>query len=100
MKTKSKSFKITYSTLNTNQIEKVHQKFDSALVDVKNDCGDHYSNWVNGENIQRVNTLKLRSPINQKLILGHFTQATLAQTSQALKAAKDAFVNWNQIGYF
>ena len=99
MKTKSKSFKITYSTLNTNQIEKVHQKFDSALVDVKNDCGDHYSNWVNGEKIQGTNTLKLRSPINQKLILGHFTQATLEQTAQAVQAAKDAFVSWNKMGW-
>ena len=97
MKTKSKSFKITYSTLNTNQIDKVHRKFDSALADVKNDCGDHYSNWVNGEKIQGTNTLKLRSPINQKLIMGHFTQATLEQTSQAVQAAKNAFVNWNQM---
>ena len=97
MKTKSKSFKITYSTLNTNQIKKVHQKFDGALVDVKNECGDHYSNWVNGEKIQGANTLKLRSPINQKLILGHFTQATRQQVSQAVQAAKDAFVNWNQM---
>ena len=85
MKTKSNSFKITYSTLNTNQIKKVHQKFDGALVDVKNECGDHYSNWVNGEKIQGTNTLKLRSPINQKLILGHFTQATLEQTAQAVQ---------------
>ena len=99
MKTKSKSFKITYSTLNTNQIDKVHQKFDSALADVKNDCGDHYLNWINGEKNQGTNTLKLRSPINQKLILGHFTQATLEQTAQAVQAAKDAFFAWNKMGW-
>jgi len=99
MKTKSKSFKITYSTLNTNQMERVHQKFDSALIDVKNDCGDHYSNWVNGKTIQGANTLKLRSPINQNLILGYFTQATHEQTAQAVQTAKDAFAAWNQMGW-
>ena len=99
MKTKPKSFKITYSTLNTNQMERVHQKFDSALIDVKNDCGDHYSNWVNGKTIQGANTLKLRSPINQNLILGYFTQATHEQTAEAVQAAKDAFAAWNQMGW-
>ena len=99
MKIKSKSFKITYSTLNTNQMEKVHQEFDSALINVKNDCGNNHSNWVNGKTIQGANTLKLRSPINQNLILGYFTQATHEQTAEAVQAAKDAFAAWNQMGW-
>ena len=99
MKTKSKSFKITYSTLNTNQMERVHQKFDSALIDVKNDCGNNHSIWVNGKTIQGANTLKLRSPINQNLILGYFTQETHEQTAATVQAAKDAFAAWNQMGW-
>ena len=93
------SFKVTYSTMNAELLEEFHQQFDVALAKVKKEIGSEHQNWVNGEKIKTESSKEKHCPADNTIILGKFAQASREQTDTAIKAAQNAFVQWNLVGW-
>ena len=87
------TFKLTYATM-FNPTEELHEKFDSALANIKANLGKEYPMFINGENRYSQEKLPVFSPINTTWHLATFQKGTAQDADDAVAAAKAAFPAW------
>jgi acyl-CoA reductase-like NAD-dependent aldehyde dehydrogenase len=87
------SFKLTYSTM-FDPPEEMHTRFDRALADVRPALGATHALHVGGRDVAATRTCEKRSPVDDRLVLGHFPLAGAADADRAMAVAKEAFPRW------
>jgi 1-pyrroline-5-carboxylate dehydrogenase len=87
------TFKLTYSTM-FDPPEAMHSSFEAALAEVRAGLGATYEMYIDGKDVAAERTAENRSPVDQRLILGHFPVAEAAHVERAMAAAKKAFPAW------
>ena len=86
--------KITYATLR-NDNEELHALYEQGLEKARPQLGQHHPNYVNGEPRHGEGEFEDRSPIDDRLIVGHFAKGTRQDVKDAIAAAKAAFPRWS-----
>ena len=87
------TFKLTYSTM-FDPPEEMHTRFEAALAEVRAGLGATHPMFIDGADVAAGKTAENRSPIDQRLVLGHFPVGTAADVDRAVAAAKRAFPGW------
>jgi len=87
------SFKLTYSTM-FNPPEEMHERFEAALAEVRSRLGGTYALHIDGRDVAASRSYATHSPIDERLLLGHFPLGDAADVDKAMAAAKRAFDGW------
>lgn len=87
------------NAVKTNSQDEFHKKFDAAIESLKSEFGKTYPLIINGKEIHAEETFDVRSPSDTRIILAKFPLATKEQTTQAIDAAKSAFIPWSSTPY-
>jgi 1-pyrroline-5-carboxylate dehydrogenase len=87
--------KITYATMSGNQMEDLHRELDAAIESVKKTFGKSYPLVINGREVHAANEFDDRSPIDTRILLGTFQNASREQTRDAIAAARAAYPAWS-----
>jgi len=87
------TFKLTYSTM-FDPPEEMHSSFEAALADVRAGLGSTHAMSIDGADIAAKRTSPKASPVDRRLILGHFPVGEAADVDRAVAAAKRAFPAW------
>jgi len=86
-------FELTYATMFDPPAE-MDARFEAALVDVRIGLGKHHLLHIDGQDCSGAVSQARHSPIDQRVLLGHFSRASTAQAEQAVAAAHSAFPAW------
>jgi 1-pyrroline-5-carboxylate dehydrogenase len=87
------TFKLTYSTM-FDPPEEMHSSFEAALAQVRAGLGATHAMYINGQDVPFERNAENRSPVDQRLVLGHFPVGDAADVERAVAAAKRAFPAW------
>ena len=87
------TFTLTYSTM-FNPPEEMHERFEAALAEVRSHLGATHALHVDGRDAAAARTYAKHSPIDQRLLLGHFPLGDATDVEKAIAAAKRAFDGW------
>jgi acyl-CoA reductase-like NAD-dependent aldehyde dehydrogenase len=87
------TFKLTYSTM-FDPPDEMHTRFEATLAKVRAGLGATHPMFIDGADVAAGKTSENRSPIDQRLVLGHFPVAEAADVERAVAAAKRAFPGW------
>ncbi len=87
------TFKLTYSTM-FDPPEEMHARFESALAEVRAGLGATHAMHVGGRDVAAARTYEKRSPVDRRLVLGHFPLGETGDVDRAMTAAKSAFRGW------
>jgi acyl-CoA reductase-like NAD-dependent aldehyde dehydrogenase len=87
------TFKLTYSTM-FDPPEEMHTRFEAALTEVRGSLGATHAMYIDGSDDEGVRTSENRSPVDQRLVLGHFPVGEASDVDRAMEAAKRAFPGW------
>ncbi len=87
------SWKLTYATMYDPPAE-LHARFDAALATVQDALGATHALHIDGADRAGAGTQELRSPIDQRRVLGRFAVASAEQAHQAMVSAHAAFPGW------
>jgi acyl-CoA reductase-like NAD-dependent aldehyde dehydrogenase len=90
------TFKLTYSTM-FDPPEEMHSSFEAALDEVRAGLGATHEMHIGGKDVAAVRTAENHSPVDQRLILGHFPVGEAADVDRAMTAAKKAFPSWRNV---
>jgi 1-pyrroline-5-carboxylate dehydrogenase len=94
--TEPKQMKITYSTMNVEQLDAFNAAYEKALVHVSSELGREYPVYISNQPVSTVGaTFEDRSPSDQRVLLGTFQECGLEHARQALAAARAAFPTWS-----
>jgi 1-pyrroline-5-carboxylate dehydrogenase len=86
--------KITYTTANVD-LDVFHRDFDAALARVHGALGKNHPLYIAGRAVDPDRpTFADRSPIDTRVVLGHFASATPAHVHAAVTAARAAQQGW------
>ena len=88
------TFQLTYTTMH-NPPEELHEKFDTALADLKANLGREFPMYINGEDRYSTEKQKAFSPINTSWHLATYQKGTAKDADDAVAAAKAAFPVWS-----
>ena len=91
--TSKESFKLTYATM-FNPPEELHERFETALKQVKSEMGREYGMIIDGQECKAASTFEDRSPINTDWVLGKFQNGDAQTAADAVAAARRAFPAW------
>ena len=84
------TFKLTYSTM-FNPPEEMHERFEAALAEVRSRLGATHALYIDGRDVAAARTYAKHSPIDHRLLLGHFPLGDAADVEQAMSAARARF---------
>jgi 1-pyrroline-5-carboxylate dehydrogenase len=87
------TFKLTYSTM-FDPPEEMHSSFEAALAEVRAGLGATHTMYIDGIDVAAERTAENRSPVDQRLVLGHFPIGDANDVDRAVAAAKKAFPAW------
>jgi 1-pyrroline-5-carboxylate dehydrogenase len=87
--------KITYATMSGDQMEDLHRELDAAIERVKRSFGSSYPLVIAGREVRAAGEFDDRSPIDTRILLGTFQNASREQTRDAIAAAKAAYPAWS-----
>jgi 1-pyrroline-5-carboxylate dehydrogenase len=87
--------KITYATMSGERMEDLHRELDRAIEGVRTSFGRSYPLMIGGREVRSPSEFEDRSPIDTRLLLGTFQQASREQAREAIAAAKAAFPAWS-----
>ena len=82
-----------------NSTDEFHKKFDQAIESLKKELGKTYPLIIGGKEIQSDKLFEVKSPSDTRIILAKFPLATKEQTQNAIKSAKNAFLEWGSSPY-
>ena len=85
--------KITYATLRADN-EELHGLYEAGLVRARARLGAYHQNLVGGVGRDGAGTFELRSPIDDRLLVGTFAQGTADDVRDAIAAARAAQPAW------
>jgi 1-pyrroline-5-carboxylate dehydrogenase len=88
-----KHIKVTYSSLSSPD-PLLHDYFEEDVETTKANLGKSYPLFINGEWRETKKQFEKRSPIDTKMLIGTFQEASKADVDAAVKAAKAAFSAW------
>ena len=92
------AFKLTYATM-SNPPQEMHDKFDLALENLKQQLGQEYPMIIKGEKRFAEEKHRAYSPINTNLHLATFQKGTAKDADDAVAAAKAAFPHWSSMNW-
>ena len=87
------TFKLTYSTM-YNPPEEMHDRFEAALANLRGHLGATHALHIDGRDVAAARTYPKRSPIDERVLLGHFALGDAADANRAMAAARRAFDGW------
>ncbi|HJV23596.1 MAG TPA: aldehyde dehydrogenase family protein [Holophagaceae bacterium] len=87
------TFKLTYATMFDPPAE-MHDRFEAALAAVKAGLGATHAQFLDGADASAAKTTPKLSPIDARIVLGHFPVGTAADVDRAVAAAQAAFPAW------
>jgi 1-pyrroline-5-carboxylate dehydrogenase len=87
------SFKLTYSTM-FNPPAEMHERFETALAKVTAALGATHDFYIDGADRKGTKHDARKSPIDQRMVLGHFPVASGEEARRAMDAAHAAFPAW------
>ncbi len=90
-----KTFKLTYASM-FNPPEELHQRFDAALGQTRQNLGRDYGMLINGKEVYASEKVENRSPADTRVLLGLFQKGTTGDARDAIAAAKGAFAGWSR----
>jgi 1-pyrroline-5-carboxylate dehydrogenase len=93
--TKRTQTKITYATMSADRMEDLHRELDRAIDLVHASFGRSYPLLVGGREVRAASEFEDRSPIDTRVLLGTFQNASREQVADAIRAAKQAFPDWS-----
>jgi 1-pyrroline-5-carboxylate dehydrogenase len=88
-------YKLTYSTM-FNPPATLHQRFEAALAKLRGQLGSTHAHFIGGADRAADVTFELRTPIDRRVMLGRFPDASAAEVAHAMTAAKAAFPAWRR----
>jgi 1-pyrroline-5-carboxylate dehydrogenase len=94
----AQEFRITYATLSADN-EDLQRNYDEAAERMKAELGKEYPVIVNGQERWREDRYNEPSPIDETVTIGSFSQATVEDVEDAVKAAKAFSLEWDRIGW-
>jgi 1-pyrroline-5-carboxylate dehydrogenase len=86
-------FKVTYSTL-ASPDPLLHQLYDEAVVRARENAGQTFPLYINGQERQAETTFSKTSPTDPNFVMAHFQKGTEQDANDAVAAAKAAFPAW------
>lgn len=87
--------KITYVT-SADRMDEIHREFDDAVERVRARFGDAHPMLIGGQAAASSGTFADVSPIDTRIVLGHFQEAERTHLDQAVQAARGAFGAWSR----
>ena len=88
-----RKFKVTYSTLSSPDPE-LHKLYDEAVADFRENTGQTYPMYINGEERFADSTFNVHSPTDTSTVVGIFQKGTAQHANEAVAAAKAAYPGW------
>jgi 1-pyrroline-5-carboxylate dehydrogenase len=89
--------KVTYTTMSGDQMDGLHRELDAAIERVKRDFGNLHPMFIDGRWVQGPDEFEDRSPIDTRILIGRFYNATRQQAQEAIAAARRAFTGWSRV---
>jgi acyl-CoA reductase-like NAD-dependent aldehyde dehydrogenase len=90
------TFKLTYANMFDPPAE-MHARFEAALTKVKAGLGATHAQFIAGADVAAAKTYAKLSPIDERMVLGHFPQGDASDVDRAMAAAKAAFPAWRAL---
>jgi 1-pyrroline-5-carboxylate dehydrogenase len=87
--------KITYATMTADRMEDLHRELDAAIERVKSTFGRSYPLVISGREARASSEFDDRSPIDTRMLLGQFQNASREQVREAVAAARAAYPAWS-----
>src|SRR5437867_5601350 len=87
--------KITYATMSAERMEDLHRELELAIEQVKSTFGGSYPLVIGGRAVRASTEFDDRSPIDTRILLGKFQQASREQVRDAVSEARAAFPAWS-----
>ena len=87
------TFTLTYSTMFDPPAE-MHSRFEAALAELRSGLGASHAMHVDGAEVVGAQSAPSRSPVDRRVVLGHFPVGNAADVDRAVAAAKRAFPGW------
>lgn len=84
--------RITYATMAADP--NLHVELDAAIERVRGMLGRTYPMYIGGESVTASGQFDDRSPIDTRVVLGHFQQGAREHVQQAIAAARAAAPGW------
>jgi len=88
--------KITYATMGAEQLEELHREIDRAIERAPATFGGEHPMYIGGQAVRAPEQFEDRSPIDSRLLLGHFQQGTREQVREAIARARAAYPAWSE----
>jgi 1-pyrroline-5-carboxylate dehydrogenase len=88
--------KITYVT-SADRMDEIHLEFDGAVDRVRGRLGQTHPMVIGGKGVTSSRTFADVSPIDTRVVLGHFQEGERAHADQAVTAARRAFAVWRRL---
>lgn len=93
MNDETPGFRLTYATM-FDPPASLHAQFDAALARVRAQLGAEHAMHIGGRPRSTGRWFELRSPIDQRLLLGRFARGSAADVHDAVAAAQAAAPGW------
>lgn len=90
-----RDFKVTYATLSSPS-PKLHDMFDEAVERAREQFGQTFPMYIDGEERKADETYTKYSPVDLDLELAHFQKGTEQDARDAIAAARAAFPSWSR----
>ena len=87
------TFKLTYSTM-FDPPEEMHTRFEAALDGARAALGATHPMHIAGRDIAATRSYEKRSPVDRRLVLGHFALGETGDVDRSVAAARAAFPAW------
>jgi 1-pyrroline-5-carboxylate dehydrogenase len=90
--------KITYATLR-NDNEELHGLYEAGLARARGRLGAYHRNLVDGVGRDGDGVFELRSPIDERVLVGTFARGTASNVRDAIAAARAAQPAWRAMAW-
>jgi 1-pyrroline-5-carboxylate dehydrogenase len=94
---KANPTKVTYTTMSGDQMDGLHRGLDAAIERVKQGFGKVHKMLIGGRWVEGPTEFEDRSPIDTRILVGRFYNATREQAQEAIAAARRAFPSWSRV---
>lgn len=88
-------YRLTYSTM-FDPPESLHQRFEAATAEVRAELGAVHPMRIGAEDVAGDALFDLRSPIDQRILVGRFPLGNAEHAATAVNAASAAFRDWSR----
>ena len=95
MVTDASDFKVTYTTMSLDQLDRFNDAYERALAVVRGQLGGQYPVYIANQSLTGLGTVfEDRCPSDRRILLGTFQECGRDQARRAVNAARDAFPAW------